>query len=257
MKYCTGCNTSKDYTEFNKNKAKGDGYGNYCRACMRGYYNSRKNTLYMKERRQGNPSQSGSRFHNCHSSMMARCYNKKSKHYPHYGGRGIEVCEKWRTFQGFMEDMLPSYKDGLTLERVDVNGNYCKENCCWITKAQQAWNKTNTIYVTDKDGSKLNMLDVSKKYGLSLAFLKGRYSRHVDNIDEITKPRELAPATVVPETVKMYVWENRKTLTTPLLRVWLDKNYPDLTLRDQYIRQLLSDYKTGRKTFKPKQENKQ
>ena len=68
------------------------------------------------------------------TDMKTRCDNTNHKYYDYYGGRGITYCDKWKTFDGFWEDMRDSYKDDLTLNRRDNNGSYCKENCSWDTK---------------------------------------------------------------------------------------------------------------------------
>lgn len=76
-------------------------------------------------------------------AMKSRCYRKKDIHYPAYGGRGIKVCEEWRNnSKAFVEWALDhGWKSGLTIERIDVNGDYCPENCCWIPKSEQYKNK--------------------------------------------------------------------------------------------------------------------
>lgn len=83
-------------------------------------------------------------------NMKSRCLNPKIDMYLYYGGRGITVCDKWMDFLGFFEDMGPTYEKGLTIERIDVNGDYRKDNCKWATSAEQANNKTNNrIFTVD------------------------------------------------------------------------------------------------------------
>jgi hypothetical protein len=77
----------------------------------------------------------------CWSDMKQRCYNKRCRDWPNYGGRGISVCERWlEDFQNFLEDMGPK-PEGLTIDRVDVNGNYCKSNCRWLSREEQCRNR--------------------------------------------------------------------------------------------------------------------
>lgn len=81
------------------------------------------------------------RFHNCWKDMKSRCSSKKGRRYKDYGARGIVVCEEWQKFENFYKDMFSSYEDYLTLDRIDVNGNYCKDNCRWATWLEQARNR--------------------------------------------------------------------------------------------------------------------
>ena len=73
--------------------------------------------------------------------MRRRCDSLKSKDYPNYGGRGIKVCDRWYDFKLFLEDMESSFKEGLTLDRKDNNGNYILQNCKWSTIEEQNKNK--------------------------------------------------------------------------------------------------------------------
>jgi len=75
------------------------------------------------------------------ASMVARCEDANQAGYRNYGGRGIGVCPEWREFLGFYAWAISGYRDGLSIDRIDVNGNYTPENCRWATSFVQAINK--------------------------------------------------------------------------------------------------------------------
>lgn len=83
-------------------------------------------------------------------AMKQRCTNPRVMNYNNYGGRGIKVCERWRKFENFLEDM-GEVPRGLQIERKDNDGNYCQENCHWVTRKQQARNKRNNHLITYND----------------------------------------------------------------------------------------------------------
>lgn len=77
--------------------------------------------------------------------MLNRCSNSSDTSYQNYGGRGITVCDRWNiskggSFENFLDDM-GECPEGMTLDRIDVNGNYCKENCRWTTYSEQNFNQ--------------------------------------------------------------------------------------------------------------------
>lgn len=73
-------------------------------------------------------------------AMRQRCNDQNSDNYPNYGGRGITICERWDNFLLFLEDMGERPPD-TSIDRIDVNGNYEKDNCRWATRSQQQKNK--------------------------------------------------------------------------------------------------------------------
>lgn len=83
------------------------------------------------------------RVYNIYMDIKKRCYNKNSKAYPLYGGRGIYMCEEWmKDFNSFLKwSLYNGYNDTLTIDRIDFNGNYEPSNCRWTTKKVQANNK--------------------------------------------------------------------------------------------------------------------
>ena len=93
----------------------------------------------------------GTRLYNIYNGMKARCYNPKSHKYKNYGGRGVTICNDWLGKNGFINfknwAFANGYQNNLTIDRINVNGNYEPDNCRWADITTQENNRTNnTIY---------------------------------------------------------------------------------------------------------------
>lgn len=101
-------------------------------------------------------NKTGSRLYNIYNKMKSRCYNKTDPTYKYYGARGITICQEWLDdFMNFYNwAMNNDYHENLTIDRIDVDGDYKPENCKWSTNLEQQRNKRNTRYVTYKGETK-------------------------------------------------------------------------------------------------------
>lgn len=107
--------------------------------------------------------------------MIRRCTNPKSKDWGLYGGRGITVCERWMNIENFIEDMGQRPEKHFSLDRIDNNKGYNKENCRWATSRIQANNKrSNRIF--DINGERITLTQLAKRYEVNIATLHQRIS---------------------------------------------------------------------------------
>jgi len=108
-------------------------------------------------------------------AMKERCLNKENKVYKHYGERGIKICKRWMKFENFYKDMGERQK-GRTLDRIDNDGNYCKENCRWATREEQCNNRRVSHFLNYK-GKKQTIAQWTKELGFGRTLIKNRLAR--------------------------------------------------------------------------------
>lgn len=109
------------------------------------------------------------------SFMKVRCLNKNSKAYFWYGARGIKVCDRWMKYENFLEDM-GRCPDGMSLDRINNDGNYEKSNCRWATKIEQANNTRTNRYIFWK-GRRQTMAQWCRELGISPQLTTQRIDR--------------------------------------------------------------------------------
>lgn len=154
------------------------------RSCGCLYYESRK---IVAEKLSGENSHfykhglSASRINNTYRNMKGRCYNPNDAAYAKYGGRGIKVCDQWvNDFMAFYSwSMEHGYTDELTLDRIDVHGDYCPENCRWTDMTSQQNNRTNNVRISYK-GEEHTLSEWSQIIGITKSAIYHRYERGWD-----------------------------------------------------------------------------
>jgi len=115
-------------------------------------------------------------------SMIRRCHLKTHRAYESYGGRGIEVCKEWRSFEGFYKDMGDK-PDGLTLERIDNSLGYSKENCKWASVTEQARNRR----TTKLNGNDASLIKSMISIGITQTAIASQFGVSRTNIGHIAQ----------------------------------------------------------------------
>ena len=121
----------------------------------------------------------GSRLYYIWQGMKRRCYNKNSQKYHLYGGRGITVCEKWRSdFEEFYQWSISNgYKNGLTIDRINNKEGYSPSNCRWVTQADQTRNTCRNHWLSF-NGKTMVLQDWAKEYNMSAVTLLKRLKKY-------------------------------------------------------------------------------
>lgn len=133
---------------------------------------------------------SDTRLYRIWCDMKNRCYNENVNNYHSYGGRGIKVCDEWLDPSSFFSWAKDSgYTDELTLDRIDIDGDYEPNNCKWITLTEQQWNKTTSFFV-EIDGETKCLREWCNEFGSEYKTVHRR--------------------------IKYLGWEPKRALTTPI-----------------------------------------
>lgn len=130
----------------------------------------------------------GSPLYKKWEAMKRRCLNKRDKAYQRYGGRGIKICDKWLDFVGFLEDMGGTFKVGLSLDRIDCDGNYEKGNCRWVSLDEQQRNKR-TVSLYPYKGEMLSIPQLAKVCGIEKDTLFARLKRYAWSLERAMSVR--------------------------------------------------------------------
>ena len=108
----------------------------------------------------------------CWTNMVARCHTPSATYYEHYTKRGITVCDRWRRFANFLADMGEK-PDGLTLDRIDNDGNYEPGNCRWVTMQIQANNRTSNRHFV-YEGKRYTLAELARHTGVPWTRIRRR-----------------------------------------------------------------------------------
>lgn len=173
------------------------------------------------------------RFGRIYNHIKQRCSNPHDTYYKNYGGRGIKCL--WESLTDFYNDMFTSYvahvkefgEDGTTIDRIDVNGDYCKENCKWSTRQEQANNKRDTVRVVF-NGETCTIRGIATKANVSYSNVAYKYYQdgYVDS-DTLNKSKCCRYLTYNGETHNLTTWADKLGVSVSTLQRRLKKGYKD------------------------------
>lgn len=162
-KRCLLCKEIKpvaDFTAVKSIKSSPDGFSARCKPCKK-FYNVKPKSLEYR----------------IWSEAKQRCHNPHNKRYPYYGGRGITMCAAWReSFETFLADM-GSRPAGFSIERIDNDGHYEKNNCKWASRREQGRNKRSNVIVAH-NGEVLTLIEWAERTGIPYKTLHNRFTTH-------------------------------------------------------------------------------
>lgn len=134
--------------------------------------------MKKQDRRNGHPTHGDSKTPLYHrwTAMRRRCTDRNQPYFQNYGGRGIKVCKRWNRYENFKADMGATFKPELTLERRNNNKGYYPKNCYWATRAVQARNSRQNVWLS-LNGVTLCMTDWARRLGITRLTIFKRLAR--------------------------------------------------------------------------------
>lgn len=132
---------------------------------------------------------SKTRLYDIWIAMKQRCYNTNHSHYKNYGERGILICDEWKnSFEVFAKWAFENgYNNNLTIDRININGNYEPSNCRWISNFEQQQNRTNS-HIIEYQGRKYTLSQLAKKYNIKANVFERRLKSGWEIETALNKP---------------------------------------------------------------------
>lgn len=196
------------------------------------YNNYLKAVKEVKEKRKSRVRISYTRIYKIYVGMKDRCYNSNNGNYVNYGGRGIKICEEWlKDARVFYEWAINNgYKDNLSIDRIDVNGNYEPNNCRWITLAEQQRNKRTNLKITYQNKTQ-TLAEWSKELGVSATCISSRIKRGKTMEEVFYKGKLRATKRAKKENLKKDLKRERRKLAKVLNAIKLVKMYNSIGIK--------------------------
>lgn len=172
---------------------------------------------------------SHTRIYGIYNGMLTRCYNKNDMHYKYYGERGIKVCDIWKNdFLSFYKWAMDNgYKEDLSIDRINVNGNYEPNNCRWADSQTQSENTRKNVRY-NVYGESLLIREIHEKYNIPISTLKGRMKKYNISMEEaIEYKKPLKTYTYHGETKTIVEWSKITGITRNTLSYRIKQGYTE------------------------------
>lgn len=165
------------------------------------------------------------------NGMWSRCTDVNSSNYKNYGGRGIQVCDRWKDFELFALDMGPKFHGGLSLDRINNDLGYSSDNCRWADHVTQANNKTTNVFL-EAFGRKQTGPQWAREFGIKYHTIRARLRLGWGVEDAISRPlveagqHSATKLVVMGETKTLQQWARVSGIAAPTIRARIKRGEP-------------------------------